>query len=152
MNPTPPPIPSRDAEHLRLLEIFHYVVGGIMALFASIPIIHVFVGLVMILNPDTFANKGQGEAPPAFVGYLFAGIGSAAILIGWTMALLTAYSGRMIKRRQRRIFSIVIAAILCAFAPFGTVLGIFTIIVLTKESVMPLYEETQLPAVQNPIT
>jgi len=33
----------------------------------------------------------------------------------------------------------VLACIACAFMPFGTVLGIFTIIVLSRESVKEIY-------------
>ena len=35
---------NQDSEHLKLLSIFHYVVGGMAALFACIPFIHFFMG------------------------------------------------------------------------------------------------------------
>ena len=35
----------------------------------------------------------------------------------------------------------VMAAILCAFAPFGTVLGIFSLIILTKPETKKLFGE-----------
>lgn len=34
---------GKDLEHLRLLSIFHYVVGGLIALFACFPIIHLMM-------------------------------------------------------------------------------------------------------------
>jgi hypothetical protein len=37
------------------------------------------------------------------------------------------------------MFSFVMAAVMCMFVPFGTILGVFTIIVLSKESVLRLY-------------
>jgi hypothetical protein len=43
-------------------------------------------------------------------------------------------------KRRGRVFSFVVAAILCLFMPFGSVLGIFTIIVLNRLSVRQLYE------------
>ena len=46
-------------------------------------------------------------------------------------------------KRRKRMFSYVMAAILCAFMPFGTVLGVFTLIVLGRESVRQLYLEKQ---------
>jgi len=38
------------------------------------------------------------------------------------------------------MFSFIFAAILCGLFPFGTVLGVFTIIVLSKDSVKKIYE------------
>ncbi len=39
-----------------------------------------------------------------------------------------------------RTFVIVIAALSCAFFPFGTVLGVFTIIILSKPEVKSLFQ------------
>jgi hypothetical protein len=42
---------NKDLEHLRLLSIFHYVVGGILALFACFPIIHLIMGIMFLTMP-----------------------------------------------------------------------------------------------------
>lgn len=42
---------NQDEEHLRLLSIFHYVVGALAAMFALFPIFHLVIGLVMVLPP-----------------------------------------------------------------------------------------------------
>lgn len=142
MNPPslPSPPPSQDEEHLRLLALFHYIMAGIGALFACFPLIHVVIGVMMIVNPS-FMNGGQQSfPPPAVFGYLFAGMGALFVLAGWAAAICTFISGRYLARRRCRIFSIVVAAILCMFAPFGTVLGVFTIIILSRESVKRLYD------------
>jgi len=60
---------------------------------------------------------------------------------GWALSVLMIVAGRKLRRRAAHTFCIVIAAIECIFMPFGTVLGIFTLIVLTKESVKKLFEE-----------
>ncbi len=141
---TPPPLvtPSspRDIEHLKLLSIFHYVVGGIGAFFACFPLIHVFLGVMMVATPESVVGN-NGGAPPPFVGFLFVGLGLLFVLVGWAVAVLTVISGRMLARRRRRTFSFVVAALLCMFIPFGTVLGVFTIIVLSRDSVRRLYGE-----------
>lgn len=136
---TPPPLPaSKDEEHLRLLAVFHYVVAGLGALFACFPLIHVGLGIMMIVNPEWMSDGT--EAPPAVVGYFFAGLGSLFVLAGWAAAVCTFLSGRYLARRRKRMFSFVMAALLCMFVPFGTVLGVFTIIVLSRESVQRLYD------------
>lgn len=138
MDAPPPPLPSPDEQHLNLLAIFHYVVGAIGFVFACFPLIHVVIGILMIVNPAAMAGPQQ-TPPPAFLGFLFAGIGVGLVLLGWAAAACTVISGRMLARRRHRMFSFVVAAILCMFAPFGTVLGVFTIIVLSKDSVKRLY-------------
>src|SRR5262249_56400816 len=37
-----------DLNHLRLLSIFHYVVGGLALLFYSIPIVHLIIGIGLV--------------------------------------------------------------------------------------------------------
>ncbi len=127
---------DKDAEHLNLLAIFHYIVGGIGFLFACFPFIHLAIGVMMLAGPG--AIRGD-EPAPDILGYLFIGMAILFILAGWTAAICTIISGRMIAKRQRRMFSFVMAAVLCAFVPFGTVLGVFTIMTLNKDSVKERY-------------
>ena len=60
---------SDDEEHLRLLGIFHYVVGALTALFALFPLIHFSLGLFFVLAPP-HSTQQQG-APPAIIGWFF---------------------------------------------------------------------------------
>jgi hypothetical protein len=48
-------------------------------------------------------------------------------------------AGRKRSRRASRTFCLVGAGLECVLVPFGTVLGVFTIIMLMKESVKPLF-------------
>ena len=130
-----PPIqrPSADAEHLRLLSIFHYVVGGLAALFSCIPIIHLVLGLFLALAPEKL-DPGSNP-PPAFVGWLFIGIALLLILAGWVFAGLVITAGRFLAKRIHYTFCLVIAGVECLFMPFGTVLGVFTIVVLMRPAV-----------------
>ena len=134
-----PPNPQQilDNEHLKLLSIFHYVKGGITALFACIPIIHVVLGLVFIIAPQVFGH-GNNQ-PPAFVGLLLVMLGGFLILFGWTFAALALIAGRCIGQRKHYTFCFVMACIECLFIPFGTVLGVFTILVLNRQSVKELF-------------
>jgi hypothetical protein len=52
---------------------------------------------------------------------------------------LEADQGRYLRLRRKRMFSFVMACILCMFMPFGTVLGIITIVMLSRDSVRRLY-------------
>ena len=125
---------SQDSEHLKLLSIFHYVVAAMTALFACIPFIHFFMGLALATGafPDT-----DPEAQPVGIFIMvFAGL---FILAGWALAVLIAYAGRSLQTRRRYTYCLVMAGVECIFMPFGTVLGVFTIIVLMRDSVKPLF-------------
>ncbi|OAM90005.1 hypothetical protein OH491_17115 [Termitidicoccus mucosus] len=135
---TPPALPNQDQEHLRLLVIFHYVVAGILALFSFFPLIYVGLGAMAIVSPE--ALGGGAQPPPEWFGWFFILLGSGFAFFGWAMAACAFISGRSMAKRRGRMFSFVVAAILCLFMPFGTVLGTFTIIVLNRQSVRQLYE------------
>jgi hypothetical protein len=135
--------PSQDEEHLRLLSIFHYVFGGLVAVGATIPIIHVIIGVVIAVSASF--DRGHGGGPPVWLGLLIAIIGGALVLGGWTVAGLMLYAGRCLWRRTRYVFCLVVAAISCLFVPLGTVLGVFTIIVLNRPSVKTLFAQTGPP-------
>jgi hypothetical protein len=134
----PTPRQIIDNEHLRLLSIFYYVKGGITALFACIPIIHAVLGLVFIFAPQAFGHGN--DQPPAFLGWLFLILGGFLILVGWTFAILAVITGRCVGRRKHYTFCLMVACIECVSVPFGTVLGIFTIVVLNRPSVKELFK------------
>lgn len=133
---------NKDEEHLKLLSIFHYIVGGLAGLFALFPVIHLVIGLVFILAPE--AVESNGKAPPAFLGWLFVIFAGMFIITGGVLAGFVITAGRFLVRRRHYLFCFVIAAIECAFIPFGTVLGVFTIIVLMRESVKELFSKEAL--------
>jgi len=148
----PPLVASKDEEHLKLLAIFHYVAAAVGASFACFPLLHVAMGIWMVASPASFNDGQKASAPPAFVGYFFIFIGACFVLMGWSAAICTFISGRFLAKRRKRMFSFVVAAFLCALAPFGTVLGIFTIIVLSRESVQRLYAREAAPPAPSPAT
>jgi hypothetical protein len=137
---------NNDIEHLRLLTIGHYVVAGITALFACIPLIHVSIGLMFLLNPPT--GPEVRAFPSQMFGMLFALIGGAFVLGGWAVASLIFAAGRSIKARKRLTFCIVVAAISCAFFPLGTALGVLSILVLSRPTVKAMFK--QEPVLDDP--
>jgi hypothetical protein len=127
----PPALYDRDSEHLRLLAIFHYILGAMSAFFACFPIIHLIMGIVMVASPAFMADHSN-NAPPTFVGWFFITIAVLAISIGWIYAIVVILAGRFIASRINYTFCFVVACIECVFLPMGTVLGVFTLLVLTR--------------------
>jgi len=130
-----------DEEQLRLLSIFHYIVGGLAALFSCIPIIHLSIGIAIVLG--AFEGGHCSDGPPSFIGYIFIVVALMCIACGWAFAICLIAAGRCLARKKRYVFCLVMAAIACVFMPFGTVLGVFTIIVLMRPSVKELFAATK---------
>ena len=130
---------NRDEEHLQLLAIFHYVVAGLAALFSFFPLLYTTVGGIFIFAARHGTAKPGEELPPEFLGWIFAVIGSVLFLIGITMAICILIAGRSLALRKRYSFALVMACIECLFVPFGTILGVFAIIALSRESVRGLF-------------
>jgi len=136
---------DRDTEQLDLLAIFHYVVGGLAALFSFFPLFYSVIGGFLLYAAEHPGQNNQ-EPPPAFLGWIFILLGAVFFLAGVTIAICILIAGRGLSRRKGYSFALVIACIECLFVPFGTILGVFTIVALSRESAKALFERTQTAA------
>ena len=135
---------NEDSKHLDLLSTFHYVLGGITAFFSCIPFLHVFMGLA-IISGKFFQSTNGGHEPPAAFGWLFVGVGAMAIIIGWSIAACMLIAAGKLRRHKSRMFCLVTAGLECIMMPFGTILGVFTIIALNKDSIKALFPQSGPP-------
>jgi len=137
---------DRDTEQLNLLAIFHYVVAGFAALFSFVSLLYTAVGVIFIFAARHGTGKPGEELPPEFLGWIFAVVGSLLFVIGIMMAICILIAGRSLAMRKRYTFALVMACVECLFVPFGTILGVFTIVALSRESIRTLFTK---PTVQN---
>ena len=137
-----------DLGHLKTLAIVHYVWGGLTMVMSCFAIIYIVLGVAALSDPSMFAPpprpgfptvNQQQQPPPEFIGYFFIGCGSAGLALGWLDGILTILSGRGLARQRGRTFSLVVAGINCLSVPLGTILGVFTFIVLMRPSVQAIY-------------
>jgi hypothetical protein len=88
-------------------------------------------------------GKGLAPAPgapsAAPVGIVLVCLGSAAVAFGWTMAAFMVVVGRSLTARKRHLLCVVVAALECLWMPFGTILGIFTLLLIMKPHVRALF-------------
>jgi hypothetical protein len=131
-----------DEEHLRLLSLFHYIAGGI-TLFVSFILLFQFLllfvfweGLMQQYGEYRYTNSNELDA--TFLTIFFY-LWLVILLFVVTFGILEILSGRFIKLRKRRTFSFIIAIINLLSIPYGTLLGIMTIIVLSRNSVKEIY-------------
>jgi hypothetical protein len=68
--PTTSAADRADQEYLKLLAIFHYVVGGIIIAFSSLFIFHVVFGIMLAVDPEMFRGHNERSGPPPIFGYV----------------------------------------------------------------------------------
>lgn len=123
------PETEQDQQHLKVLSIAHYAVAVLHGILALVPIAHFSIGLVILIDPESI---GIHDAPPRWLGLVIVAIGAVLMLMGLALALATYLSGRFLEQRRRYTFILVTDAINCLALPFGTVLGIFTLVKLLQ--------------------
>lgn len=141
MNVSPPPLPRRahqDDDHLRLLSIFHYVVAGLVVPALGFLALHYTLMSTVFDDPAMWKHQNDGPPPAEFFAAFkwFYALFGVCLVLGGIANLLSAH---FIRRRRHRTFSLVVAGINCAQFPFGTALGVFTFIVLLRDSVRDRY-------------
>jgi hypothetical protein len=132
---------NHDSEHLRLLSIFHYVVAGLAALLSFFPLFYSLIGWFLLYAAQHPGPNNQ-EPPPVFLGWIFLAVGAVFFIAALTMAICVLIAGRCLSQGKGYSFALVMACIECLFVPFGTILGVFTILVLSRESVKALFSGT----------
>jgi hypothetical protein len=77
--------------------------------------------------------------PPLFLDWIFIVLVAPFLLAGITMTICILSTGRYLFRRRCYSLALVIARIECLFVLFGTILGVFTFIALSRELVKALF-------------
>ncbi len=152
--------------HLDLLSVFHLVFGGLAVLGLGFLLIHYmvmsrFTGLMesgdlpALAAPASMVPPASGTAPPLIVRPVAVStrpafpkgimaifrvlyiVGAALIVVA---GILNVLAGIFLRQRRHRTFCMVIAGLDCLQIPFGTVLGIFTLVVLSRPTVALAFE------------
>ncbi len=138
----------RDDEHLKLLVIGYWIVGVMTVLYSSFFIMYIVMGSVFLNHPgmmNTPPRQGGPPVPasdpfPAPFGYFMIIMGVAVVSIGWTIGGLNMAAARFIQQRRRYVFIQVMAGLQCLQVPFGTLVGVSTLIVLSRPSVRAVFD------------
>jgi hypothetical protein len=125
--------PDRDTDHLRILSIFWYVIAGLECLGACFGLIYIVLGIVAFAGG--MGRQAADGPPPAALGGLFSCVGVFFLALAGTLAFLSFKVARSLVARRSLTLCYVMAAILCLSIPLGTILGVFTLVVLSRPSV-----------------
>ena len=129
-------VKNGDSELYTIVSIFHFVVGGFQILLSSIGVIYMAVGYLITTGA---IDSAKSEPPPEVMGWIFSGVGLVFTVILLTLGILVIKTGLNLMKKRHRTFCIVIDAILCLAMPFGTIVGIFGLVLLMKPETEELF-------------
>ncbi|MEO5958526.1 MAG: hypothetical protein ABIY47_06695 [Opitutaceae bacterium] len=116
---TPPPLAPLlrdqrkvDADHLKLLRVFHFVLAGLTVIGLGFLFLHWLVMRTVFENPEIWKNQNNAPPPKEFIAifkwfYAFAGV----MIVASGIANLV--SGLCIRRRTAHTFSLIVAGLNC---------------------------------------
>ena len=89
-----------------------------------------------MMSPEVLA-KADKPPPPEFLHFMgmFKWFYVAFGLYGITTMVLNVLAAMWISARRNWMFCMVVAAINCISIPLGTILGVFTLVILAKDPV-----------------
>lgn len=133
------------AHDLKLLSVGYYVQGGIAAVYSLL------VGLYFCFLGFAFSNSPNSGNVPPNVAHVFAVLFGAVVLMGVGFAVLQFLAAYWITRHRARSYLFVVAALNCIGVPYGTVLGIFTFMVLQRPAAKQLFAASALTVASSPV-
>jgi sulfite exporter TauE/SafE len=77
---------NQDAEHLRVLSIFHYVVAGLAAFCSLFPLLYTVMGFVFVALSHHPPTNPTQQPQPAALGWAFVVFGIFLFLLGVAFA------------------------------------------------------------------
>ncbi|MBT8484680.1 MAG: hypothetical protein KJO43_03810 [Phycisphaerae bacterium] len=147
-SPAPPQEPgliSRspvDAQHVKVLAVLYFVMSGLALFGMCFGGVYIMLGLAL----QSDAVMASGNATPAEVqemqlgGTIMGIAGGVALFISVVAGAMHLLTGFFLLRHTHRTFCVVVAAITCLSIPIGTVLGVFTIVVLARPAVRVMFD------------
>src|ERR1700739_3574399 len=138
---------EKDLEHLKLLGIFHYIWGA-LSLIGGIFIGGYFfvIGIIRMNNPPTSASS-EDSGTASMAGGILIAVGVVLFLVVVVYGILTLMAGGKYRKHQGGYwfcFILAIVTLVIGGIP-GIALGIFSLIVLSRESVKALFKGQILP-------
>lgn len=136
---------ARDDEHLKLLSVFYYVFAALSLLGILFGLFYAGMGVFMLCaDPSQFQDPGmQRPADPEglrFVGVVFLAVGLGILLACVTWSVLNILAANALRAKRRLMLCQITAGLNCLSVPFGTALGVFTFIVLSRPSVAAAFK------------
>jgi hypothetical protein len=145
-----PPLPAisdKDKDHVLLLSIFYFILAGLGVLYLVFLVFHYAMMHAVFSNPhmwdqmkDKNGNPVQMPFNPTDFFKIFVWFYVFMGAWGIVSIILNLVAGLKLRQWQSRTFVLVVAGFNCINIPLGTVLGVFTIVILTRESMRSRFD------------
>ena len=123
-----------DKKHLDILSVLHYL-GGIYFLLATFFISrYVLAGIIAFTR-----SKGTASPSESFTSWGQVILISALVIGMMVMGVLLLLTGHGLRKHKARILCLITAGAECMSFPLGTLLGVFTLVKLNKDSTKELF-------------
>lgn len=141
---------QRDLKHLNILSVLHYV-GGIYFVLVTLIISRYVVAGVISFIQSQGSHSTAVSSSESFTGWgeiiLISGLLMGMMVMGICMIL----TGRYLSKQRYRIFCSVIAVLESLSFPLGTLLGVFTLVTINRDSVKELFAGSREDLMQPPL-
>jgi hypothetical protein len=127
---------QQDYDQLKTLGICTLVYAGFVGLVSLFCLIYVAVGVAMVADPGSDPDAQTAGGIVALIGVIICSFFLAK-------CLLLVFSGIGLLKHKWRTVSYVGAGLSCMNMPLGTILGVFTFLVLGRPSVRALYDASR---------
>ena len=133
------------AHDLKLLSIGYFIQGGIILFYGLLFFCYMgFVGTMLAVAQRSVSGGGRIPIPPGLLGVILVVVIVAALATLVTGAFML-YAGVALRRRQHRVLILVMAGLSCLSLPYGTVLGIFTLMVMQRPAAKEIFGVVEAP-------
>jgi hypothetical protein len=131
---------AEDQAHLKTLSICWYVWAGFAVFGALCGGLYLIIGVIAAV-----VGGAENEEEAVAMGVMFGGMGLLIMLVVIPLAVLNFLAAKGLNQRRRKTLIYVMAAIACTSVPLGTVLGVFTFIVMGRPTVKGAFDEAASP-------
>jgi nitrogen fixation/metabolism regulation signal transduction histidine kinase len=136
---------DKDLEHLKLLGIFHYIWGALSILGGLATGVYVLImGFVFFTAPS---NSSEDAGSQTVAGGVIIAVGIVLLLVIVVYGILVLLAGGKYRKHQGGYwfcFALAIITLVVGGIP-GIVLGIFSLVVLSRATVKALFKGESLP-------
>jgi hypothetical protein len=139
---------DKDLEHLKLVSIFHYIVGALACCCGLLWVIYVVSGVILIVAAGSMA--GDDRMGASIGGVVAIIVGAFLFVLFETYGILCIIAGKKYATHDGYRFCFVLAVITCLNFPLGTALGVFAIVVLNRPSVKALFHRLPTAGIPTP--
>ena len=124
---------NSEDHNLGIFRILYIIKGIITLAFSILPILYIFLGVFISQKGNMSVDESH------FAGIFILLIGVVVFLFLLILGILTLLTAKYLGERKNYDFIFVMAILNCLTGILGIILGIFTIIELTKPQVKRLF-------------